>query len=146
MTEVATEPADAAPGAAKPPHHRGRRIAGTTLVVISCILAPISGVAIWVRNQVLNTDRYVSNVAPLAANHHIIDTAATQITTALFNHVDVAETIESVLPARASFLGSPVAAALRDLTQRTALAALSSKQFQTIWKEANRVAHEQLKS
>ena len=36
------------------------------LIVVGCVLAPLAGVAVWARNQVTNTDRYVTTVAPLA--------------------------------------------------------------------------------
>ena len=35
----------------------------TLLIVIGCILAPLSVVAVWAKNQVTNTDRYVATVA-----------------------------------------------------------------------------------
>jgi hypothetical protein len=144
MTQVANAPTAAAPDATKPPHHRGRRIAATTLIVISCILAPISVMAIWVRNQVLNTNRYVATVAPLATNPQVVDMAATAITNTLFSSTDVQAAIKNALPPRADFLASPVSTALQDATERFAHQALSSKQFATIWKEANRRAHAQL--
>jgi hypothetical protein len=144
MTQVANAPTAPASDVAPPPRHRGRRIAATTLVVISCILAPLTVASIWVRNQVLNTDRYVATVAPLATNQQVIETAATGITNTLFSHADVQAAIKESLPPRAGFLASPVAQGLQDLTQRIALQALESKQFATIWTEANRRAHAQL--
>jgi hypothetical protein len=144
MTQVANAPATEASDAANPNRHRGRRIAATTLIVISCVLAPISVMSIWLRNQVLNTNRYVATVAPLATNPHVIDTAATGITNTLFSKVDVESEIKDALPSRASFLATPVSQGLHDLIQRVALQALQSKQFATIWKEANRRAHAQL--
>ena len=38
----------------------------TLLIVLACVLAPLSAVAVWTRNQVTNTDRYVETVSPLA--------------------------------------------------------------------------------
>ena len=35
------------------------------LIVVGCLLAPLSVFAVWTANQVSNTDRYVANVAPL---------------------------------------------------------------------------------
>jgi uncharacterized membrane protein SirB2 len=37
----------------------------TVLIVVGCLLAPLSVFAVWTANQVSNTDRYVANVAPL---------------------------------------------------------------------------------
>ena len=35
------------------------------LLVIACVLAPIAGTSIWIKNQVTKTDRYVRTVKPL---------------------------------------------------------------------------------
>jgi hypothetical protein len=37
----------------------------TVLIVLGCLLAPVSVLAVWTSNQVSNTDRYVANVSPL---------------------------------------------------------------------------------
>jgi hypothetical protein len=121
-----------------------RRTAGF-LIVLSCVLVPVSVLAVWVRNQLLNTDRYVENVKPLASNPVIIDTTATNLTNLLFDNVDVQQIAEDSLPARAKFLAGPLAAGVRDAVDRAAVGVLSSDQFQTVWIEANRVAHEQVR-
>ena len=43
---------------------RWRRWTAGALIVISCVLVPLSVLAVWVRGQVLNTDRYVANITP----------------------------------------------------------------------------------
>ena len=43
---------------------RWRTIVATLLIVIGCVLAPLSVAAVWTRNQVTNTDRYVATVSP----------------------------------------------------------------------------------
>jgi hypothetical protein len=112
--------------------------------VLSCILVPLSVVSIWVRNQLLNTDRYVETVEPLASNPAIIDTAATQITNALFDNIDVQQEIEDAAPPRLDFLAAPLATGLETAVNRAAVRILSSDQFKTVWVEANRRAHNQL--
>ena len=37
----------------------------TLCIVLGCILAPVSVLAVWTANQVSDTNRYVENVAPL---------------------------------------------------------------------------------
>ncbi len=123
---------------------RWRRWTAGFLIVLSCILAPLSVVSIWLRNQLLNTDRYVETVAPLASNPAVIDTAATQITNALFDNIDVQKVIEDAAPPRLDFLAAPLASGLRTVVDRAAVRILSSDQFDTIWKNANRRAHARL--
>jgi hypothetical protein len=135
MTEAAT-PKQRAP--------RWRRWTAGFLIVLSCILAPLSVVSIWVRNQLLNTDRYVSTVTPLASNPAVIDTAATQISNALFEHVNVEQAIEDAAPPRLDFLAAPLATGLQTVVNRAAVRILSSDQFKKVWVEANRRAHARL--
>lgn len=123
---------------------RWRRILAGVLIVASCICAPLTVTAIWLRNQVLDTDTYVETVAPLAADPAIIDAAAAKITNALFDNVDVQQEVEDALPKRGKFLAGPMTAGLRQLTEQLALKALETEQFQQVWESANRIAHEQL--
>src|SRR5262245_56979370 len=46
-------------------HNGWRAPVSVVLIVIGCMLAPLSVVAVWTANQVSSTDRYVANVAPL---------------------------------------------------------------------------------
>lgn len=143
MTDVATvPPAEAEPAPKRLP--RWRRWTAGTLIVISCILVPLSVLAIWVRNQVLNTDRYVENVKPLATNPSVIATASTNVTNQLFERVDVQQLAEEALPPRASFLAAPIASGVREVIGQATTRIMESDQFQRIWLEANRLAHEQL--
>ncbi len=114
---------------------RWRRWTAGFLIVLSCVLAPLSVVSIWVRNQLLNTDRYVSTVEPLASNPAVIDTAATEITNTLFDNIDVQKAIEDAAPPRLDFLAAPLATGLRTVVDQAAVRVLSSDQFQTVWVE-----------
>ena len=53
--------------------------------------------------------------------------------------------IDSALPPAPASSPARSRQALRELAQRTAVTALSSKQFATLWKQANRIAHDQLR-
>src|SRR5215470_12565949 len=59
----------------------------TVLIVVACLLAPLSVFAVWTANQVSSTDRYVENVAPLihepSVQAAITDDVTRQITTRL---------------------------------------------------------------
>jgi hypothetical protein len=144
MTDVATVPVSDEPAPAKR-MPRWRRWTAGALIVISCILAPLSVIAIWVRNQVLNTDRYVENVKPLATNPAIIDTVSARLTSQLFERVDVEQEAKDALPPRAQFLAAPLAAGLREVVGRVTTAIMESPRFETAWVAANRLAHEQLR-
>jgi hypothetical protein len=115
-----------------------------TLLVIACVLAPIAGVSVWVKNQVTNTDRYVRTVKPLASNSAIQAAIADNVTTTLFNNVDARTKAQDALPPRAQFLAGPLANGLRPFVRNTTMQFLASDAFQRLWVELNRRAHKQL--
>jgi hypothetical protein len=127
-------------------HSRARRILAAVLIVVSCLLAPLTVTAIWLRNQLLDTDRYVETVAPLASDPAIVDAAAASITATLFENIDVEKEAREALPKRARFLAAPLAAGVRAVTEQAAVRALESDFFERVWQDANRVAHNQVES
>jgi hypothetical protein len=149
--ETAAQPAAAAtePPAESPKksHHgvpRWRRALAVVLLVIGFVLVPLSAVAIWSRNQLLNTDRYVNTVSPLAGNADIQHVVATQAVDALFSSVDVSAKISGVLPKRAKFLGDTIANQAEAYAVEIAERLVASDQFQALWDGMNRRAHTQL--
>jgi hypothetical protein len=120
---------------------RWRRIFVTLLVVFGCVLAPLSVFAVWTRNTLLNTNQYVDTVAPLAKNPAIVDRLTTVSVEALFAHVNVEQQIREALPGRAAVIAPAVAQAVQQLAHDVTHGFLESKQFQTLWREANRRAH-----
>jgi hypothetical protein len=108
------------------------------------VLAPLSVIAVWTKNTLLDTDQYVSTVAPLAKDPAIIDAAAIEITNALVSEKDVSAKIKNALPARADFIAPAVATALETVVHRLAVRVMSSDRFPTVWERANRRAHAQV--
>ena len=123
---------------------RGRRVAVTALVVLACLLAPLAATAVWLSNQVTDTDRYVRTIEPLADDPAIQAAVAADVTQALFARVDVAAEAREALPPRADFLAVPLAAGVRTVTGNTVRRTLESNRFQELWVEVNRRAHAQL--
>jgi hypothetical protein len=121
-----------------------RRILAWVLLILSCILVPLSVVAVWTKSELLDTDRYVQTVAPLARNAEIQQAVAARLTTLLFDNVDVSELTTEALPEQASFLAGPLESAAREFVERAILRILETEQFQEIWDEANRRAHDQV--
>lgn len=125
---------------------RWRRALVAVLLVASCILAPLSVISVWTRNQLLDTHRYVENVTPLASNPAIIDAAAADATNTLFDAINVQKKAKDALPKPAQFLAGPLTNALHQFTENAARDALRSNAFQTVWKHANTRAHNQIES
>ena len=142
--QLADAEAARAPVASAPSRHRVRSLIAVVLIVVGSVLAPVAGVTVFVRNQVLNTDRYVSNVAPLSKNPAIASVVATQVTDQLFTRVRVQSQIEDVLPPKAHFLAGPLTGALKSQTYGIAYRIVLSDRFNSIWLAMNRAVHTNL--
>jgi hypothetical protein len=121
---------------------RWRRIVGTVLLVVGCLLVPLSLSAVWVRNTLLDTDNYVATVGPLASDSDVQHAIANRVTDALFTNVDVEQKVADALPSRADFLAAPVANGIRTAVNAATLRLAESDRFETLWKNANRRIHE----
>jgi hypothetical protein len=135
---IATEPATKT----APPKWRG--IVAIALLVIGAVLLPISGLAVWVRNMLLDTDRYVETVKPLADDPVIIQAGADRLTDAIFTRVDVEGIIAGILPGEGTRLAGALALEVRNFVHEKAVEVMSSDAFETVWVTANRVAHNQV--
>jgi hypothetical protein len=141
----ATAPPDVDEGLAEVRRNKGaRRFTVVTLLVIACILAPIAGASIWLKNQVTDTSRYVRTVKPLASNSAIHAAVAAKVTDAMFANVDVNARAEQALPPRAKFLAAPLATGIDNFAENATKQFLASRAFQNLWVQLNTRAHEQL--
>jgi hypothetical protein len=120
---------------------RWRRALVAILVILSVVLVPLAGLSIWVRNLVLDTNRYVDTVAPLAENRAITDQVANRLTTRLFREVDVEQEAQQALPERAQFLAGPLSTGVETFVRDAAQRVLATDQFKTVWRNANERAH-----
>ncbi len=67
------------------PRHRvsWRTPVAALLIIVGCILAPVSVLAVWTANQVSDTNRYVANVTPLIQDPAIQRALTDKITNAI---------------------------------------------------------------
>ena len=75
--------------AAKPKKGRGRTWLSALLIIVACLLAPLSVVSVWASGEVSDTERYVSTVAPLASDPAIQDAVSARVTDEIFKYVDL---------------------------------------------------------
>ena len=134
--------ADAARAPDKGP--RWRRIMSWVLVVLACLLAVISVFVVFARNQLLNTDAYVSTVAPLASDPAIQTQVATRVSEELIARTNLQARVKSALPARAGFLVTPITDEVQKATYSITLRLVQSPKFEQLWITANRASHKQL--
>ena len=83
---------------------RTRTIASVSLVVLGCVLAFVSFIAVWTRSLVLDTNAYVRAVGPLIEKPALRDELSVRIVDELYSHVDVPRLLRDALPKRGDVL------------------------------------------
>ena len=130
-----------------PKRHRLRRVFAPILVALAVIVFTITVPAAWGARTVLNTDRYVATVAPLAQDPAVQQAIATRLTDEVFEALNVQDLISSTLSSigeRATLLAGPLTNALRGFVQDQVLKVVQSDAFETFWVQANRFVHTQV--
>ena len=61
----------------------------TVLIVIGCVLAPVSVIAVWTANQVSDTGRYIANIEPLIHEPAVQNALTDKVSTAITSHLNV---------------------------------------------------------
>lgn len=160
----ASEPAGSKPaggaGQAQPPtsapkrsHGRGWRWTGAAvLLVVGALLVTVSVLARYARGEIIDTDRYVATVAPLASNPAVQDAVTTRASNAIIERIDVPQLIKELAdatgrpnaPAIANLISGPVNDYVDNLVHNKVQEFVQSPRFETLWVNANTVAHKQL--
>ncbi|HET6549243.1 MAG TPA: hypothetical protein VFG79_12330 [Solirubrobacter sp.] len=120
---------------------RIRRASSAALLVLGCGLVALSLVAIWLRVTLLNTDRYVDTVAPIASQPAVQRAVADKLETAVFTRVDFDALAREVLPERADVLAPAIERGVESVIADRIEAFTASDRFEQLWVEANRRAH-----
>jgi hypothetical protein len=150
--QVEPLPSSSGNAAAGPKPTSGGRVGGfiraalaVVLIVLGVLSLTLSPVTIWGRNLLLNTDRYVQTVAPLASNPGVQTVIVNQIDEQVEAHLDVQAYVKQALPPRAAaLLAAPLQSAVYGLIHTAATRVVQSKAFYTLWVAINRVAHKQI--
>ena len=122
----------------------GRRILAIGLIAVATVVLLLAIFAIWLNRQALNTDNWAKTSSELLEQPVIQERVATRLTDELFESVDVAAALATILPPRAEPLAGPAANALRDQVEKRAAKALQRPDVQQLWVDANAAAHAQL--
>ncbi len=128
----------------KPKKKRGRTIASWVLIVLACLMAILSVVVVYARNELLNTDTFVATVGPLAKDPNVQKTVATKVSDSLVAKSDIEQRVKNALPARAGFLANPISGAVQTAAYQITLKLVQSSRFQQLWEQALRNSHAQL--
>ena len=138
-----------------PGERRGwwRPLVAGILIAIAALLAPVSVLATWARDEIEDTDRYVETITPLASDPAVQNAIATRIEDAIFSRLDVDAITDDVvnaisqqdLPPRAiatlQAVSGPLAGAIESFISDQINTFVQSERFEELWIEANRDAH-----
>jgi hypothetical protein len=136
---------------------RTRSFVSATLIIVACLLAPVSTLSVWASTVISDTDQYVETVAPIANDPGVQAAIADEVTAAVMENLDVADVttqalqvlseqenmpprIAAALPA----LAGPLTRGIEDFTRTQTGNFVASDEFETVWAEVNRIAHAQL--
>src|SRR5262245_43706337 len=120
---------------------RRRGVLVWALIVVASLLALVSTLTVWSRQQLLDTDKFTSSSAKLLANDQIRATLSARLVDLLNERVDVQSQLEQKLPPRAKGAAPAIAAAIQNSAGQVINAFLGTAQAQQLWEQANRRAH-----
>ncbi len=144
----------------RPPGSRRARVGwrgpvASLLIVLGCVLAPMSVLAVWTANQVSDTSRYVANIAPLASNPAIQGALTDKITAEITSHIPVSSLTSQAAGALSSHGLTRAGSLLKSFTPSIVSAVagyihsqvhkvVTSSAFAQLWVRLNTVAHAHL--
>lgn len=122
-----------------------RATAVVVLIALGAVFATASVPAVWGRNLVLNTDRYVQTLKPLASDPGLQRAIVKAVDEQFEANVDIGAALNEALPPRAAtVLTGPLQSAAASLVDTVATKFVASKAFRVLWEQMNRVAHRAL--
>jgi hypothetical protein len=129
------------------PRQKKHWIRGTAvgvLLALGFLLVPSTLTALWTHNQLMNTNRYVQMVGPLADNPDVQQAVADDISAQVWQSVDVQALLQQYLPPKLTFAAPALANQVENQVNGLILKAVQSPEFATVWTNANKTAHQAL--
>src|SRR5450755_2730016 len=136
-------------------HLGWRAPVATVLIVIGCLLAPISVLAVWTANQVSDTSRFVANMEPLihdpAVQNALTDKITIEITSRL-NVTGLTDQAAALLTSKGltrvgallQTFGPSISSAVTGFIHSQVHKIVTSPRFATAWVQANTAVHQVL--
>ena len=147
-------------GASPPPpvarpqsRHPGWRWTGAiVLLLLAGLLVTASVAARYARGEILDTDRYVATVTPLASDPAVQNAIVNRVSSEVIKQIDVPKLINDLAAATgrpnadaiASAIAGPVNGAVESFVYKAVLTFVQSPEFQKLWVNVNTAAHTQL--
>jgi hypothetical protein len=151
MTGGVESPGTIGPVQGRTVHHGALRwTAAIVLLVIVAVLVPLAVTARFARGELLNTDRYVATVAPLASDPAVQSALTDRVTNEIVSRIDLPALIQQATgqlnlragPLIDNLLSGPVTDWLTNFIHQHVQKFVASPAFATLWTNVNRLAHQ----
>ena len=134
---------------------RWRAPVAAVLIVLGCVLAPVSVLGVWSANQVSDTGRYIANIEPLIHNPAVQGALTDKVTTAITKELNITGYVNQAsalltakgLPRVGTLLktfGPTLAGAVSGYIHSTINKIVTSAQFASTFIQVNTLAHQTL--
>ena len=132
-------------------------VVSALLLVLACLLAPLTVTAVWARTQISDTDQFVRTVAPLAQDSGVQAAVSASVTEAITTSIDVDALASAVLAALSERedlpptvalalpgLAAPISDGIEGFVRSQVDSFVASPEFAATWSRASRAAHTQV--
>ena len=132
---------------------RARTALAVILLIVASLLAPVAVVSTWVRAELVDTDRFVAGLAPLAEKPAVQAYIADEVVRAIEESVDIPAIVHDAvsgldaldLPPKATsaigMLEGPAVQGINSMIRTTVDRLVASPQFAKVWEVALRETH-----
>ena len=117
---------------------RGRGFAAWTILVVAALLLPIALTAFWAQRTLVDTERYIATVAPLAKDPTIQQAVGDKVSSVLIAQIDAGNRLQNVLPDQLAPLAPLVAGGVNNFVEQQVDQFLTSPKFAEVWEGINR--------
>ena len=136
-------------------HNGWRAPVSVILIVLGCILAPISVVGVWAHSEVSNTDRWVATVEPLIHDPNIQNALTDKVTNAIIQQLDLSGRINQAaaelnsrglthISSLLTQFSSQIVSSVTGFIHSTVHSVIASEAMVNAWTTVNRIAHQAL--
>lgn len=142
QAEPLDTPADRDHGGDGPRGARWRRPVTVVLAVTAALSLVLAVTATWVNRTLLDTDQWIEAVEPLPQDPELQQIVAQEVADEVLTVIDLPNLMEGLLGSAGRFLAVPAQDAARSAIEQTTVDVLASPEFEQVWIEINRLAHE----
>jgi hypothetical protein len=111
------------------------------LIVVATLLAVVAATTIWLRVQMLDTDRWVAASSDLLEEPEVRAALSSYLEAELFEAVHVRAELEGLLPPRFEALAGPLTGLVRVSAANAVEQLVVTDRFGEVWEGANRRTH-----